>query len=29
MEKDIERLTVVSERFSKIGSSVEIIETDL
>ena len=29
MEKDIERLTVVSERFSKIGSLVEIIETDL
>ena len=29
MEKDLERLTVVSERFSKIGSSVEIIETDL
>ena len=29
MEKDIERLTVVSERFSKIGSSVEIIKTDL
>ena len=29
MEKDIDRLTVIASRFSKIGSSVEIIETDL
>ena len=29
MEKDIERLSVVTDRFSKIGSSVELIETDI
>ena len=29
MEKDIERLSIVTERFSKIGSSVELIETDI
>ena len=29
MEKDIKRLTVVSERFSKIGSKVKITETNL
>ena len=29
MEKDIKRLTTVSDRFSKIGSSVEIVTTDL
>ena len=29
MEKDIQRLTTVSDRFSKIGSSVEIVNTDL
>ncbi len=29
MEKDIKRLTIVSDRFSKIGSKVKITETDL
>lgn len=29
MEKDIQRLSIVTERFSKIGSSVELIETDI
>ena len=29
MEKDIERLSVVSDRFSKIGSKVDIVKTDL
>jgi two-component system, sporulation sensor kinase D len=29
MEKDVKRLTVVSERFSKIGSKVKITPTDL
>ncbi len=29
MEKDINRLTMVSQRFSKIGSSIELIKTDL
>ena len=29
MEKDIKRLTMVSERFSKIGSKVDMVTTDL
>ena len=29
MEKDINRLTMVSQRFSKIGSSIELQKTDL
>ena len=29
MEKDIQRLSVVSDRFSKIGSSVETPKTNL
>ena len=29
MEKDINRLTMVSQRFSKIGSSVKLVKTDL
>ena len=29
MEKDVKRLTVVSERFSKIGSKVKINATDI